>query len=348
MVKLWASRSAWGAALVSSIVLLSACAPGAPSTQRSVAPTAVAPAQKTAIKLGQLQSSLSTILVDVAVQRGVFARNGIEATVQGYKSGQGTAGIEELLRGSTEAYYGSVPEVTRVNSEAMEKDQPPPLVILLTASPGSTTLVTRSDLAYASVQDLKGMKVAASSLGSVHLVIFRRFLSDQKIPESSLNIQFVAVGAENMPQTLLTKQIDAFLHSDPTVAIAEQNGSGKVVMGRKELGDAASAPGTALIVRRDWLAKNQDTAKRLVQSFEQANQEFDQLPKADKVKLFSDTLKVEEPVMTLAADRVNPRVMPLREAADAFWRINQATMVERGEMSQKVKLEDIFDFSFAH
>jgi ABC-type nitrate/sulfonate/bicarbonate transport system substrate-binding protein len=213
--------------------------------------------------------------------------------------------------------------------------------------PATTTAVLRADLPFASVKDLKGLKMGVSSLGSQHLVFFRAYLSGQGITQDSLGLQLVPIGAENMPQALLTKQIDGFLHSDPTIAIAESNGSGKVILGRKDWGEIGKSPSLALIVRREWAAKNPDLARRMIQSLEDAGTDYERAPKDQMVKLFSDALKIEEPLMKLAIDRVDPRLGPLRENADIFWKVNRASMVERGEMVDKVKLEDLFDFSFA-
>jgi NitT/TauT family transport system substrate-binding protein len=376
MVRITAFRATWRAALLSSVLLVAGCsqapAPAAPTTAPApkaaapaapaVAPAAPAapasapaapvasaavPAQKTPVKIGVLQSSLFTIIHEVAVKRGQYEKNGLEVTTQGYRSGQGTAGLEELLRGSTDAYIGTAAEISRVNSAAIEKDQPPPLGIIAAGVPSTTTAVVRADLPFKSVQDLKGLKMGVSSLGSQHLIFFRAYLSGQGITQDSLGLQLVALGAENMPPALLSKQIDGFLHSDPTVAIAESNGSGKVILSRKDWGEIGKSPSLALIVRREWAAKNPDVARRMIQSLEDAGKEYDTAPKAEMVKLFSEALKIEEPLMTLAIDRVDPRISPLRENADIFWKVNRASMVERGEMVEKVKVDDLFDFSFA-
>jgi ABC-type nitrate/sulfonate/bicarbonate transport system substrate-binding protein len=206
----------------------------------------------TVVRIGVLHSSLVSVLHAVALANGDYGHNGLKVKETDFNSGDGSAGTESLLRGGLDVYIGTLAEITRIDAQAIAVHQSPPLAAVAAGNPSPSTLVLRDDIPFHSVADLKGLRLAVSSLGSDHLINFRYFLASKGLSTDSLGIRLVAIGGPDMPPALLSRQVDGFLHSEPTVTIAVLKAHGKVAMSRKDFGEAANAPALGIMVSRSW------------------------------------------------------------------------------------------------
>lgn len=304
-------------------------------------------ADKIPVRIGVLRSSFNTVIHGVAMQGGYYERNGLDVKSVDFRSGEGAPGIEALLRGDLDIYIGTPAETTRVDSQALEHDKAPPIVAVAAGNPGNTTMVLRKDLPFNSLEDLRGLRIAVSSLGSDHLIHFRYYLAEKGQTTTSLGIKLQPIGGSNMPPALLSNQIDGFLHSEPTVSIATLKANGKVVLRRNQFGGAAEAPSLAVSVARSYIASHRDIVQRVVTALEQASKDYPTMAKADVTKMFAEFERAEPPVLDLAYQNADPRLFDLRKMADAHFRVAVAAMRERKEVSTALKPEDMFDFSFA-
>src|SRR5690606_32878083 len=100
-----------------------------------------------------------------------------------------------------------------LNGVAVENKMTPPLVAVAIGTPGATHLVVSNDINYESLESLRGKTIGVSSPGSIHVVMFRHFLSGQGLTTDSLGMKIVRVGGSDMVPALVTGQIDGFLHS---------------------------------------------------------------------------------------------------------------------------------------
>lgn len=303
---------------------------------------------KLPVHIGWLKASLTTIAQAVAEEEGLYAENGLDARITAVQSGGNATGIEALLRGDFDVYFGAMSELARLNGVAVEQGGQPPLAAVAIGTPGATHLVVANDLDFKSIEDLRGKTIGVSSLGSIHLVMFRHFLASQGTTTEALELKLLRVGASDMPPALLTNQIDGFLHSQPTPSVAEARGAGKVALGPQDMGEVGQSPTSALMVRRDWAAANAETVKRVIATFRQASDMLDTLPRERLLAIAQAAIGAETEVLERALPFVNPRLVDdFAAGSEIYWRTEIAAMKERGEMIESFSPEQMFDFSYA-
>jgi NitT/TauT family transport system substrate-binding protein len=303
--------------------------------------------EKDTVRVGVLRSSWLSVIHAVAMTDGYYDRHGLVVDETDFNSGDGTAGLESVLRGSLEIYIGTLDEITRVNAQAIAAHRPPPLAAIAAGNPSSSVLVLRQDIPYHALSDLKGKTIAVSSLGSGHLINFRYLLAQTGLTTDVLNLRLVRISAPDMPSALLTKQIDGFIHSEPTVTTAVIKAHGKIALQQSDFGAAGSAPALGVIALRSWVALHRATAAAVVAALWQASNDYENLPREDTEKIFADYLHVTPEVVSAAYSRVDPRLYDLRKMAEMHFKVTVPEMVRRGEVTVDLKPEDIFDFEFS-
>src|SRR5262249_49388485 len=167
------------------------------------------------VRFGMLYPNLVSVIHAIAKKIRAYDRQGLIVVESHFKSGQATAGVEQLWRGNLDFYMGGAPEIPRLNSRLIENGRPPPLAVISGTNPGHTSLVLSNNLRPKSLDDLldQRLRIAVSSLSSVHRAFLRGYLKlERKIDLDSLPWRFVSVEGGNMIAALVTDQIDAFLH----------------------------------------------------------------------------------------------------------------------------------------
>jgi len=302
------------------------------------------------VRFGVLYPNLTTIIHAIAKKTGAYERHNLNVVETKFKSGQTVEGVEQLWRGRLDFYMGGAPEVPRLNSRLIESGRPSPLAVVSGANPGHTSLVLSSKLQPKIIDDIlqQPLRIAVSSLSSVHLAFFRGYLRTEKMLElDAIKWRFLGIDAANMLPALLTGQIDGFLHSEPTTTLAILNKSGYLFM-QAARGDRGSSPPPATLMssRRDYLAKDPEVARRFLRAIADANEAFARAP-ADMTALIAEWSGQEENIIHAAQDRMNPTTRLTLAQARKWWDFIGSVMVERGEISAKVKpFPDIFDLSF--
>ncbi|MGV3651247.1 MAG: ABC transporter substrate-binding protein [Devosia sp.] len=303
---------------------------------------------KLPVRIGWLKASLTTIAQAIAEEEQLYDANGLAPTITAIQSGGNATGIEALLRGDFDVYFGAMSELARLNGVALEQGGQPPLAAVAIGTPGATHLVVGNDVPFETVEDLRGLTLGVSSLGSIHLVMFRHYLASQGLTTDSLGLTLLRVGASDMPPALLTGQIDGFLHSQPTPSVAEARGAGKVALAPQDMGEVGLSPTSAIMVRRDWAAANPETVTRVIATFRQASALFGTLPEDRLVAIAQAAIGSEEDLIRRAMTSVNPRLVDDFEAgADVYWRTEISAMKERGELIESFERQHMFDFSYA-
>jgi NitT/TauT family transport system substrate-binding protein len=304
-------------------------------------------ADLTEVRLGWLRSSFSLLLHPVAMELGTYAKNGIAPKVTIINSGTNSSGIESLLRGDLDFVIGVTAETARLDARAVEAGKAPPLVAVALGSPGATFLVVKKDLPFKSIEDIKGLRLGVSSLSSAHLVTFREFLNEKSLTTEKLGLQIVPVSGNDMPAALLSGQIDAFIHSQPTPALAMTSGAGKIALRPQDLGTVGMSPNVALITRVDWAKNHRDIVTRMVKSLREASDTYPTLSTDRIVEIAQKYLGGDAKVLAASAPYVNPRLVDdFNAGADAWWKAEMEAMKKRGEVEEKFRKQDMFDFSF--
>lgn len=308
-------------------------------------------ADTTSVRFGVLHPNLTTLIHEIAKKTGAYERNGINIVETKFKSGQTVEGVEQLWRGRLDFYMGGAPEVPRLNSRLVETGGQPPLAVVSGANPGHTSLVLSNKLNPKSIDAIlnQPLKIAVSSLSSVHLAFFRGYLkAERKMDPNAVAWKFLGIEAGSMLPALLTGQIDGFLHSEPTTTLALVNKVGHLFM-RAATGDFGKdpPPSTFLSSRRDFLAQNGDTARKFMKALFEANAAFAKATPDQMIPIIQEWSGQDEAVLREAYDRLNPECSMTKGQAQKWWDNIASTMIERGEISAKVlPFEHVFDLSF--
>src|SRR5262245_59461306 len=302
------------------------------------------------VRFGVLYPNLTTIIHAIAKKVGAYERHGLNVIETRFKSGQTVEGVEQLWRERLDFYMGGAPEVPRLNSRLIESGRPAPLAVVSGANPGHTSLVLSTKLQPKTIDDIlqQPLRIAVSSLSSVHLAFFRGYLRTEKMLElDAIKWRFLGIQAANMLPALLTGQIDGFLHSEPTTTLAIVNKSGHLFMqaARGDMGPNPP-PATLMSSRRDYLAKNPDISRRFLRAIADANEAYARAPD-EMTALIAEWSGQDDKTIHAAQDRMNPTTNLTQAQAQKWWDFIGSVMVERGELSPKLKpFPDVFDLGF--
>ncbi len=313
------------------------------------APGILMAADADTVRFGVLHPNLTTVIHEIAKRSGAYERHNLKVVETRFKSGQTVEGVEQLWRGNLDFYMGGAPETPRLNSRLIESGSPAPLAVVSGANPGHTSLVLSNKLNPKTIDEIlnKPLRIAVSSLSSVHLAFFRGYLlNEKKLELKAIAWQFMGIGGDNMVPALLTGQIDGFLHSEPTTTLAIANNAGHLFMqaARGDMGPNPP-PATLMSSRRDFIASKNELAKRFMRAIFDANETYAKNPAA-MTPLVAEWSGQDEKLVAAAQERMNPTTSLTRAQAQKWWDFIGTAMVERGELSPKLKpFPDVFDLS---
>lgn len=206
----------------------------------------------------------------------------------------GTENNQALISGDVDINVGSDSKtVTLFNS------MPDQALIIGTVQKGDRySTVVGNDSEYQSWEDLKGEKVG-TRLGTGAEQVLKRYFEQSESLDWD-DYQWVNIGVEDMVSALGGGSIEAFTAWEPTPAIAESQGVGRVI---KTFGDVALVP-VSLHTTLDFAEDHRDTIVKFLAA---------QLDKAEMIR--------EDPqeAAVLAAQAASSRGSDI--TADAFQRI---------------------------
>jgi NitT/TauT family transport system substrate-binding protein len=275
-------------------------ASGAAAPTNAPAP-AVAPAPggqpRQQLKIGFANVTAVHSPLWAALEGGAFARNGLDVELANLGRSQS---VQAALL-SREVVIASVSGSSTVNVRLAGGD----LVII-----GSIfdtmpyQLATTRDVT--ALTDLRGKSIGVNSFGGAADSILRFLLRQAGVdPERETTI--LQVGAQNERLAALRSGgIQATLVDPPFGSIAEREGL-RVLLDTTELGIAY--PQDVLVVHRDWLASNRDTARRVLQSLADGNKAF----KTDRdlgQRTIKKWLQLDDPALVEETYAYYVRVVP--------------------------------------
>jgi ABC-type nitrate/sulfonate/bicarbonate transport system substrate-binding protein len=319
------------------------------ATAAIASPCILRAAEVDTVRFGVLHPNLTTVIHEIAKRTGCYERHKLNVVEVRFKSGQTVEGVEQLWRGNLDFYMGGAPEIPRLNSRMIEAGGRAPLAVVSGSNPGHTSLVLSNKLQPKAIDEVlrQPLRVAVSSLSSVHLAFFRGYLlTEKKVDLKAIAWRFMGIEAANMVPALLTGQIDGFLHSEPTTTLAIVNKAGHLFMhaGRGDMG-ADPPPATLMASRRDVIEKKNELARRFMRAIFDANEEYAKVPHK-MVPLIAEWSGQDEQIVSEAQERMNPTTRLTQAQAQKWWDLIGRAMVERGELSPKLKpFPDVFDLS---
>ena len=229
-------------------------------------------AEPTKVKLAFPSEGFLYVPIYAAQKLGYFADEGLDVEIIVFQKG-GSAALTAVLGRDADAYVG-LPAVAirarakgqNVQAFASVQTQFGSTVVIDGASAKQAGISAASPLA-ARAQALKGLKIGVTGPGSTTDMLVRYLAKDAGLsPDKDLTIMPIG-GAPNMLAAFSQGSINGFSLSPPTVTTAEQQGG--VVLMDLAKGEYQPLNGflfTALIAREDWLANNDDTARKMVKA----------------------------------------------------------------------------------
>jgi len=302
------------------------------------------------VRFGMLYPNLVSVIHAIAKKIGAYEKYNLQVIETPFKSGQATAGIEQLWRGNLDFYMGGAPEIPRLNSRVIESGGAAPLAVVSGTNPGHTSLVLANKLQPKSIDDLLNQKlrIAVSSLSSVHRAFLRGYLRvEKKVDLDKVPWRFLSVDAGNMITALITDQIDGFLHSEPTTTLAIVNKAGHLFMqaARGDMGPNPP-PNSFLSTRRSFLDNSPDVARRFLLAMFDANRAYE-AARDQMIPIMADWSGMEERVILAAIERMNPSAQMTVAQAKRWWDFIGSAMIERGEIVAKMDpFKDVFELGY--
>ena len=189
---------------------------------------------------------------------------GNNVTVETVKFNAGPSAIESLLADRIDAtYIGPNPAI---NGYLLTDGKD--LRVISGASSGGASFVVRNDSGIETVNDLGGKKFASPQLGNTQDVALRKYLIDNgyNTIENGGNVTVLPIANADILTAFLKKEIDGAWVPEPWATRLVQEAGGKVLVDEKSLWPDGKFVTANLIVRTDYLEKNPDVIKKLLEA----------------------------------------------------------------------------------
>lgn len=228
----------------------------------ALAPRLVSAAAPTPIRIG-VPNSDSFAIAFYAQDGGFFRRAGFDAALTPFRgTGPVTAAV---TGGSLDVGLTDVVQIVNATNRGI------PLVAiagggLYTASESNTALCVAKNAPYRGAKDLEGQTVAVITLGSLMAVAMKAWLTQQGAdPEK---VRFVEMPPPEMTAALERGTVAAAYLAEPVLS--------QVLPRVREIASPYDAIGNGFLISmwfstQDWLAKNRETARRLVRAIAEAS-----------------------------------------------------------------------------
>ena len=231
---------------------------------------AIGSAQEPALKKinwGQTALSASMWIPWIAKEARIYEKNGLSVEIVLLRgSGQSS---QAMMGGSLFAAPVALPQVMLANLNGADM-----VNVAHTIAVASSKLLVKPEIRKA--EDLRGKKVATSSIGSLGDFLFRYALRKHGInPDREIAWISIGTNSERL-QALLSGAIDGADVTYPADIQAERKGYRVLIDARKEI----TFPTTSVVTRRKTIREDRDSVMRLVRShvegiaFHKHNKEF--------------------------------------------------------------------------
>lgn len=297
------------------------------------------------VHMSVIRSSLFTAIHGIAESLGSYKKHGLSMDISYLGSGQETISVQQVIQGTVDMTLTSPPSVAALDSSYVVKGEPAPLKIIA-AGTSTSNLVLAPKIKFNGLNSLHGLKIAVSSPTSGHRLHFDYFLKEHGTSSSKIGFTYVTVSSSDMPAALASGQIDGFIHSEPTTSLAITKDHAQLALriGGVVGDDAADV----LVAKAAYLKDHAEAARKVVAALKDASSKFSTMEESKIVKIYTDYIKSTPELMKAVYHQktIDPELISLRRAAEAFWQVDIPPLVKQGLVSPKLKESDLFDFSF--
>ena len=233
------------------------------------APISIASAQslgdeKKTLRIGYFPNITHSQAV-IGLNNGDFQKTlGDNVTVETFRFNAGPSAIESLLADRIDAtYIGPNPAI---NGYLLTGGKD--LRVISGASSGGASFIVRNDSGIETVNDLGGKKFASPQLGNTQDVALRKYLIDNgfNTVENGGNVTVLPIANADILTVFLKGEIDGAWVPEPWATRLVQEAGGKVFVDEKSLWPDGKFVTGNLIVRTDYLEKNPEIIKKLLEA----------------------------------------------------------------------------------
>lgn len=182
-------------------------------------------------------------------------------------------------------YVGPGPAINRYLQGADVK-------ALASASTGGTVLVTRKDLKYNAITDLKNKIIATPALGCTHDLLFRQLIKNNSLNTSRRggSIDHRAQKPATMLGLFATNQLDAAVVSEPWAARMEAELDSKVVVDWNQMPWDGKLPATLVVSTNEFIKNNPDIIDNFLKAHQKTVEYINNNP-LQSSKIIQDQIK---------------------------------------------------------
>ena len=212
---------------------------------------------------------------------------GSNVKVQTQVFNAGPSAIEALFAKQIDvAYIGSNPAIN-----GYIKSNGQGLKIISGAASGGAVFVVRNDAGIHSVKDFSGKKFAAPQLGNTQDVALRKYILDNgyKTVENGGNVTITDATNADIFTLMVKKQLDGAWVPEPTGAKLVKEANSTIFVDERTLWPNGDFVTAQIIVNPDYLSKNPDVIKKLLQAHVNETLWINQNPD-EALKLFNTQL----------------------------------------------------------
>ena len=244
------------------------------------------------IKVMVFASLFLNMVTYIAKDAGLFERNCLNVTLVPVASGP--AGMAQLQAGSLHFADSSIDNTLVARQRGL-----PIKIVTGESSANPYSIVARADLPLPNAKagypdaakDLAGKKLGVFALGTGSELFFKYVLRGAGVDPAQ--VTFIAVGsAPTQFAALENKSIDAVIMTDPVQDLAEQGGTGKIIVdmrtagvGPKEI-TALSGTFQVKVASDDFIQKSPDVVRRYVEANRQTVEWIQQPQNREKLVQF--------------------------------------------------------------
>jgi NitT/TauT family transport system substrate-binding protein len=250
-------------------------------------------ADKKPIRLAYLQNDIHHLPCWVALEKGLYAREGLEVQVAGvFRAGPEL--MSAFAAGALDAgYVGEAPATTAVANKTAR------VVVLAQVNVEGSALVVKKDSSLQKVTDLAGKSVAIPGHATVQDFLFKKALLNNKMDQKL--VKTLVIKPPEMMGALRTDQVEAFIAWEPFPAKAQTMEVGRVLAYSRELWK--DHPCCVLAAEATFLESRPDSAKKLVRAHVKAIDFISQNPE-EAVKIGVKYTGLDEKTIALALKNV--------------------------------------------
>ncbi len=254
---------------------------------------------KEEIRLGYLQSDLHQLAAFIALEKGLYKKEGLQVVVAGVFK----AGPEEMTAFASGdldfGYVGEAPATVAVANKVAD------VKIIAQANLEGSAIVVRKGSGLRNLKSLVGKTVAVPGYAQVQDLLLRKALWNSRIPINDVKV--IIIKPPEMIPALRTKQIDAFVAWEPYPSKAIVSGVGELLISSGKIWPRH--PCCVVVVASSFMAKNPDQVLGILKAHVQATRFIQENPK-EALEIGVKYTGMDPETVRLAMSHISYEVVP--------------------------------------